>query len=88
MSGRTVPEETLRVARAAFLKGTFISPCEINWHTIHSDSYFAILYPTLGQPTVTPWRLVLISVLQFIEDLSDRQAFLLLSAVELTGNMF
>lgn len=32
------------------------------------------MYPTHGQPTVRPWRLALICVLQFIEDLPDRQA--------------
>lgn len=37
------------------------------------DFDFAALYPTHGQPTVSPWRLALICVMQFIEDLSDRQ---------------
>ncbi len=32
------------------------------------------MYPTHGQPTVRPWRLALVCVLQFIEDLPDRQA--------------
>jgi len=83
-----VPEETVRVARAAFPKGNLYLTLRDEIGTLYSDSDFAALYPTHGQPTVRPWRLALICVLQFIEDLSDRQAFPLLSAVELIGNMF
>jgi transposase len=35
---------------------------------------FAPLFPTLGQPALDPARLALVSVLQFLEGLSDRQA--------------
>src|SRR5918993_5005457 len=35
---------------------------------------FADLYPQRGQPAYTPWRLALVTLLQFREGLSDRQA--------------
>jgi transposase len=69
-----VPEETVRVARAAFPKGNTYLTLRDEIGTLYSDSDFAALYPTHGQPTVRPWRLALICVMQFIEDLSDRQA--------------
>lgn len=69
-----VPEETVRVARAAFPKGNLYLTLRDEIGTLYSDTDFTALYPTHGQPTVTPWRLALICVLQFIEDLSDRQA--------------
>ncbi len=35
---------------------------------------FRALYPARGQPGLAPWRLALVTVLQFLEHLSDRQA--------------
>jgi transposase len=39
-----------------------------------SDADFAELFPSRGQPAFAPWRLALITVMQFPENLSDRQA--------------
>ena len=52
-----VPEETIRVARAAFLKGNLYITLRDEIGTLYSDFDFAALYPTHGQPTVSPWRL-------------------------------
>jgi transposase len=41
---------------------------------IFQDHDFAALFPTRGQPAAAPGRLALISLLQFAENLSDRQA--------------
>jgi hypothetical protein len=41
---------------------------------IFHDIDFVDLYPLRGQPALTPWRLALVTTLQFREDLSDRQA--------------
>jgi transposase len=41
---------------------------------IYKDEQFTALFPHVGQPAYAPWRLALISVLQFLEGLSDRQA--------------
>jgi transposase len=38
------------------------------------DEDFAGLFPTRGQPALAPWRLALVTVMQFAENLSDRQA--------------
>ena len=69
-----VPEETARVARAAFPKG---NPCLRLYEelgTIFTDPDLAELFAQRGQPAEAPFRLALITVLQFLEGLSDRQA--------------
>ena len=41
---------------------------------IYTDEEFADLYPERGQPALAPWRLALVTLLQYVEDLTDRQA--------------
>src|SRR5690348_15093701 len=41
---------------------------------MYQDEWFADLYPQRGQPAYAPWRLALVTVLQFMENLTDRQA--------------
>lgn len=41
---------------------------------IYTDEQFAALFPKEGQPAEAPWRLALVTVLQFVENLSDQQA--------------
>ena len=69
-----VPEETVRVARAAFPKGNLYLKMRDELGTFYKDEDFAALFPTRGQPAFSPWRLALITVMQFSEGLSDRQA--------------
>jgi transposase len=69
-----VPEETARVARAAFPKGNLCLILRDELGTLFSDEQFTDLFPTRGQPAQAPWRLALVSILQFVENLSDRQA--------------
>jgi transposase len=69
-----VPEETARVAHAAFRKGNPLLELRDELGTVFSDGDFADLYPGEGQPAYPPWRLALVTVLQFREGLSDRQA--------------
>ena len=69
-----VPEETARVARAAFPKGTPFLRLRDELGVIYRDEMFADLFPTRGQPATAPWRLALVSVFQYVEGLSDRQA--------------
>ena len=68
------PEETRRVARAAFPKGTLCLDIADALGPIYQDSQFAGLFPQLGQPAAAPGALALATVLQFLEGLSDRQA--------------
>jgi transposase len=42
--------------------------------TIYEDEQFAELYASEGQAALSPWRLALVTVLQFAEELTDRQA--------------
>jgi transposase len=69
-----VPEETVRVARAAFPKGNPYLILRDELGTLFHDEDFIELFPVQGQPGLPPWRLALVSVLQFRENLSDRQA--------------
>ncbi len=72
--GSQVPEETARVARAAFPKGNPYLTLRDELETIYADSLFAALFPKRGQPAEAPGRLALVTVLQFAEGLADRQA--------------
>ena len=71
---RPVPEGTARVARAAFRKGNPLLKLRDELGTIFADEDFADLFPKRGQPGLAPWRLALVTLLQFREDLSDRRA--------------
>ena len=71
---RYVPAETVRIARAAFPKGNLAMSLRTELEGIYSDELFADLYPKRGRPAEAPWRLVLVTVLQFAEELSDREA--------------
>ena len=69
-----IPEETARVARAAFPKGNLYMQIRDETGVLFDDADFADLFPTRGQPAYAPWRLALITIFQFIENLSDRAA--------------
>ncbi len=69
-----VPEETARIARAAYPKGNIYLQLRDTLGTIYEDEQFADLFPQRGQPAESPWRLALVCVMQFLEGLSDRQA--------------
>lgn len=69
-----VPEETVRVAQAAFPKGNLYLTLRDKLGTLYEDNDFGELYPQRGQPAQSPWRLALIAILQFVENLSERQA--------------
>lgn len=71
---KPVPRSTVRVARAAFPKGNLYMKLRDEFGTLFADLDFAELYPERGQPAFAPWRLALITVMQFLENLSDRQA--------------
>lgn len=75
-----IPEETVRVARAAFPKGNPYLTLRDEVGTIFADADFADLFPNDGQPGYAPWRLALVTLLQFREQLPDRQAAAALAA--------
>ena len=69
-----VPDETQRVARAAFPRGTLYLQIADTLGIIYQDEPFAALFPTRGRPAEAPARLALATALQCAEGLSDRQA--------------
>ncbi|MFJ3309508.1 IS1182 family transposase [Streptomyces sp. NPDC086549] len=69
-----VPEQTAEVARLAFPKGCLCMRIREVLGPLFRDQDFAELYPRRGQPAWPPHQLALVSVLQFVEGLSDRQA--------------
>lgn len=70
----SIPAETVRIAQAACPKGTLAMRLRDELGTLYTDEQFAALYPVEGQPAYAPWRLALVTVLQYSENLTDRQA--------------
>ena len=70
----SIPDATVRVALAAFPKGNRYLTLRDELGPIFRDEDFAELYPDRGQPAYPPWRLALVTVMQYMENLSDRQA--------------
>jgi len=69
-----IPEETVRVARLAFPKGSIAIRLRDELGSLYQDRDFQALFPVHGQPGLAPWRLAIVTVLQFLENWSDRQA--------------
>src|SRR5215212_896552 len=70
----SVPDDTARIARAAFPRGNPYVLLRDRLGAVFADAGFADLYPRVGQPAYAPWRLALVTLMQFREGLSDRQA--------------
>ena len=69
-----VPEQTARVARAAFPNCNPYVRMRDELGAIFEDEDFAVLFPERGKPAFSPWRLALVTIMQFAEDLPDRRA--------------
>ncbi|HEY8157598.1 MAG TPA: IS1182 family transposase [Methylobacter sp.] len=69
-----VPEQTAQIAHAAFPKGSLYLTLRDELGTLYRDDDFSTLFSASGQPAFPPWRLALVTLLQFRENLSDRQA--------------
>ena len=69
-----IPEEIARVAHVVFPRGNVFIQLRDTLGAIYTDEAFADLFPTHGQPALAPWRLALVTVFQFMEGLTDRQA--------------
>lgn len=70
----SIPAETARVAKAVFNKGNPYLILRDELGSIFDDADFSHLYSHTGQPGISPWQLALITLMQFRENLSDRQA--------------
>jgi transposase len=69
-----IPAETVRAARAAFAKGNVHMRMRDEFGRMFEDADFRAVYSRLGQPGEAPWRLLLVTMMQYAEGLSDRQA--------------
>jgi transposase len=69
-----IPPETVRIARAASPKGAVPTRLRDEFGDLYRDEDFRRFHPSRGQPGLAPWRLALVTVFQFLEHLSDRQA--------------
>lgn len=74
MPAPSVPELTAEVARTAFPKGNPYLSLRDEMGLIFQDEDFRDLYADEGQPGLSPWRLAWVTIMQFRETLSDRQA--------------
>ena len=69
-----IPKETARIAHAAYPHGNVYMQMRDALGPIYQDESFTHLFPHDGHPAEAPWRLALITVMQFAEELPDRQA--------------
>ena len=69
-----VPADTARVARRAFRKGTLAMRARDELGGWYDDAVFASSYGVRGAPGISPAQLAMVTVLQFTENLTDRQA--------------
>ena len=58
----SIPEETVRVARAAFPRGNIYLTMRYQLGTVHEDENFTALFPKRGRPAEVPWHLALVSL--------------------------
>ena len=68
-----VPAETARVARAAFRKGKPYLRLRDEFGALFTDQDFVQLYPSRGQPALSTGQLALVTLVQLMENLTDRQ---------------
>ncbi len=69
-----IPPETERVALAIFKKGNLYVTIAQKLGQIYEDVEFESLFsPNKGQSAISPARLALITIFQFLEGLTDRQ---------------
>ncbi|MFC6376459.1 IS1182 family transposase, partial [Nonomuraea thailandensis] len=71
---RQIPEQTARIAWAAFPKSCLAMRIRDELGPLFRDEQFACAFPRRGGPALSPGQLAMVSVLQFAEGLTDRQA--------------
>jgi ferredoxin len=70
-----IPTQTAKIAHGSFLKGNMYMKMYDELGVLYADREFAALFPsTYGKSAMSPGKLALITVMQFAEGLSDRQA--------------
>lgn len=69
-----IPADTQRIAQAAFPKGNLYMRMRDELGEIYQDASYAELFPGRGQKAESPGRLAWVTVMQYSEGMSDRQA--------------
>ncbi|MGA5509080.1 transposase [Streptomyces umbrinus] len=73
-TGQGIPSLTVRMAKASNPRGTTAMWMRDRLDELFTDDDFANWYPADGRRGLAPARLAMVSVLQYAEDLTDRQA--------------
>ena len=60
-----IPEETARVARAILPQGNVYLLMRDELGTLYQDEDFRDVFPSRGQPAEVPWRLALVTLMQY-----------------------
>jgi len=69
-----IPDDTARLAKAVFPNGNLFMRIRDELGPLYHNQDFAHLFASRGRPAEAPARLALITVMQFVEHLSDEQA--------------
>ena len=69
-----VPAGIARVAKRAFRKGSLAMRARDELGAWYQDEAFGVTYGTRGAPGISPAQLAMVTVLQFTENLTGRQA--------------
>ena len=70
----TIPEQTVKYAHAAFPKGNKYMTLRDELGEIFDDEQFSDLFSWKGATAASPGMLAMVCVMQFMENLSDKQA--------------
>ena len=71
---KPIPSRTVAVAKAALGDDNLILKLRDELGTFYQNTDFAELFSHEGQPGICPWRLAMVCVLQYLDNLSDRGA--------------
>src|SRR5512142_3346815 len=69
-----VPELTARMARASSRKGNLAMRIRDVLGEVYADEQFTAAFGVRGKPGISPAQLMIVTVLQLTENLTDRQA--------------
>lgn len=69
-----IPAQTAYIAKAAFPQGNIYLKMRDEVGVFFEDKQFASLFAQRGQPRKQPGQLAIVTIMQYVEGLSDRQA--------------
>ena len=69
-----IPEETVQIAQAAFPKGNVYMTMRDELGVVYTDHEFAGMFAWGGQPAEAPGLLAMVTIMQYAEGMTDRQA--------------